>query len=316
MLRSKLLLTLLPFSNGHSFPAKPGMETSIGTSGCKATLLRRVSKSNECWPNSIWSAEPNQHTDRFDCNDDNSVSVTGNCAGLFICGNGATTMCHGDRGHWVQCTCTASPCSRNPYSVFHQQKMHLPCPPAMPFPPFPPPHPSRAKSAAPKAVVPKAADSSPPPPKRSTLSAGRSVAPPVPRTSHPPPHPPGAKRPSSLLSNRSTLAAGKSGGTPIPNKASHPLQRPNCTDQDSIIAKSQMPLLKMHARCGDVAHVCKTAPTESLVRFVNWACCQTCRRASIGASRTAATAIIPAPPKATSAASSAQLKFGSWSSNP
>ena len=125
---------------------------------CSVRLIRQ-SLPNVCWPQGRplpgHSSPPKTNT--FGCNttENNHVVVTGQCGGLFQCGNGAVTGCDGKR----VCKCNGdpkldarigggSPCHLNQYTKGGH------CPPAMPFPPFAPPHPPAPPRPPPSPIHP------------------------------------------------------------------------------------------------------------------------------------------------------------------
>ena len=138
LLDAALLLACCNGAAAHSWPAPAGFETSYGEDRRCAVRLLRQFLPNVCFPQSelYTSRAPPQSSGTFDCADNRTVVVHGQCGGLFQCGNGATTDCK-NKG---RCTCDGalskrSPCHLNPYTSRQA------CPPALPFPPMPPPRP-------------------------------------------------------------------------------------------------------------------------------------------------------------------------------
>ena len=126
--------------------ADPTAETAASVdAGCTVRLIRRTSKSTACLPEG-----DSRHGGHFGCKDNSTIWTNGRCAGLFICGNGALTMCKGGS----TCTC-AEPCHMSEYGRRDHAKRGQSCPPALPFPPYPPPLPP---------LPPMPPPSSPPPP--------------------------------------------------------------------------------------------------------------------------------------------------------
>jgi hypothetical protein len=138
------MLPLLVCALSHSWPANKDRAWSVGD-GCSVRLVRQL-LPNVCVPErSNATAPPSHNMFAFSCADEASVTVHGRCAGLFQCGNGATTMCGRIRAgpnDAFTCNCSGikSACHLNPYT------RRQACPPAIPFPPAPPPSPPRAPS--------------------------------------------------------------------------------------------------------------------------------------------------------------------------
>ena len=130
-----LVLGFLNLASSNSIPPKAGEDVSISSArSCVVRLVRRTSKSTACWPD----GDP-RRGGYFGCKDNNTVFVSGFCAGLFQCGEGATVVCGPtSRQHnYNECTCR-TPCHQNVYTIQESAKKGAPCPPAMPMPLLPP----------------------------------------------------------------------------------------------------------------------------------------------------------------------------------
>ena len=103
MIGSVLLAVLARSYNpisGHTHYTGPATRAGAGGgSNCSVQIVRRFSHPFVCWPKGDTPEhdDPSLTRDTFYCEDDSSVTVTGECWGLFLCGNGATTECFG--GH-------------------------------------------------------------------------------------------------------------------------------------------------------------------------------------------------------------------------
>ena len=104
MIGSVLLAVLARSYNpisGHTHYTGPATRAAGagGGSNCSVQIVRRFSHPFVCWPkgDAPEHGDPSLTRDTFYCEDDSSVTVTGECWGLFLCGNGATTECLG--GH-------------------------------------------------------------------------------------------------------------------------------------------------------------------------------------------------------------------------
>ena len=104
MIGSVLLAVLAARSynpiSGHTHYTGPATRAGAGGgSNCSVQIVRRFSHPFVCWPKGDTPEhdDPSLTRDTFYCEDDSSVTVTGECWGLFLCGNGATAECLG--GH-------------------------------------------------------------------------------------------------------------------------------------------------------------------------------------------------------------------------
>ena len=107
----------MPLAGRHPSANPGGYERAHGAYNCSVRILRRFSHPFVCWPKGVNIPLRDDGTmgrDTFDCEDHVSVTVAGECAGIFQCSNGSITPCQairlakGER-RAQRCTCTGDP---------------------------------------------------------------------------------------------------------------------------------------------------------------------------------------------------------------
>jgi hypothetical protein len=103
------------------------LDRAHGTlSYCSARLVRRTSHPSVCWPLGVKIdvVQSDVSRDTFGCDNNSSVLVAGGCAGIFQCGNGATTACSGGiLGRQRRCACTGAPAPHPPPLPEHARQV-------------------------------------------------------------------------------------------------------------------------------------------------------------------------------------------------
>lgn len=117
----------------HSYKQSES-DSVLASTSCSVRLVRRTSKSTACLPDG-----DTRSGGRFSCADNATVTVSHHCAGLFMCGNGYTTMCPKTGSNTCKCE---MPCHANWYLSTDRAAKGQACTPTMPpspgIPPLPP----------------------------------------------------------------------------------------------------------------------------------------------------------------------------------